>query len=474
MTTLHNEETLAFVRLHREDDVRRLALAGDKYPTVDMPWALAQISGWQTARHKLPSWACQADVVYPPHLNMEQCSSEQTARYKASLAASLIGAHRASDSRLVDLTGGFGVDFSWMARGFAQAVYVERNESLCQIARHNFQVLGLSHAEVVVGDAATYLQTMPPVAIRPTCCSADAVSSELASEVADVVSSETGSSSAIAAAPLSGSSSNRPATLIYLDPARRDANGHKVFGLEDCTPDVVSLCDALLERADAVMVKVSPMLDWHEAVRRLKNVSEVHIVSVANECKELLLVMAHTGQPLRVCCVNDSQTFCFTPADAPLSSSPSVAPSSCPLASSSSSPSASPSSGPSVAPQEKSYLLVPNSSVMKAGCFRQLEAAYGVPQLGIDAHLFVSSCPLADFPGRQFRILRTTSMNKRELRRAFEGITQANIAVRHFPLTADALRRRLKLKDGGDIYVFATTIGKDHCLLITEKHKSTI
>lgn len=427
MMTLYNEETLNFVSLHREDDVARLALAADRYPAVDMPWALAQISGWQTARRKLPTWAATDGICYPPHLNMEQCSSEQTARYKASLAERLAGTDNPEPSCLVDLTGGFGVDFSWMARGFAQAVYVERNETLCYLARHNFQTLGLSHAEVVAGDGTSYLQTLPL---------------------------------------LHGdeASATHTPTLIYLDPARRDANGHKVFGMEDCTPDVVGLCDALLLRADVVMVKVSPMLDWHEAVRRLKNVSEVHIVSVANECKELLLVMTHCRQPLRVVCVNDGQVFAFTPADALLQTSLAI-PSCASLSVTSSVPSSA---------SNAQYLLVPNSSVMKAGCFRHLEAVYGLPQLGADAHLFVSPRPVTGFPGRQFRIVRTTSMNKRELRKAFDGIAQANIAVRHFPLTAEALRRRLKLKDGGDIYVFATTLGKDHCLLITEKVNETV
>lgn len=402
---MKNEMTLQFVRDHLDDDVRRLAFLGDKHPEVDLPWALDQISGWQTARHKLPSWAACEGVVYPPHLNMEQCSSEPTARYKATLAACLMAGDGQVNCRLVDLTGGFGVDFSLMARGFTAATYVERNETLCQIARHNFPLLGLPQAEVVCGDGTSYLQSLPVTSL---------------------------------------SASRRERVLIYLDPARRDSQGRKVFGMEDCTPDVVSLADALLQRADAVMVKLSPMLDWHEAVRKLPHVVEVHIVSVANECKELLLVMTREARPLRVVCVNDGQAFSYL-----VSATPSV-----------------------VAPppsQDARYLLVPNSSVMKAGCFRELEMAFGVPQLGADAHLFVSRNPIPDFPGRQFHVLQVTSMNKRELRQAFQGVNQANIAVRHFPLTAEALRRRLKLKDGGNLYVFATTVGRDHRLFLTEK-----
>lgn len=404
-TNMKNEATLEFVRLHREDDVRRLAFAVDKHPDVDMPWALDQIMGWQTARRKLPSWAACEGVVYPPHLNMEQCSSEHTARYKADLAARLVGVRPGGNSRLVDLTGGFGVDFSLMARNFTEATYVERNEALCPIARHNFTLLGLSHAEVVCGDGTQYLQSMPVADNR-----------------------------------LSPSTS----TLIYLDPARRDNHGRKVFGMEECTPDVVSLADALLQRADVVLVKLSPMLDWHEAVRKLRHVVEVHIVSVANECKELLLVLSLEERPLRVFCANDEQRFCYLVSDAPHADMPCSSPSA-------------------------SYLLVPNSSVMKAGCFREIEATFGVPQISADAHLFLSENPLPEFPGRQFHILQVTSMNKRELRAAFQGVSQANIAVRHFTLTADALRHRLKLKDGGNLYVFATTVGKEHRLFLTEK-----
>ncbi len=405
---MKNEATLLFVRHHREDDVRRLAFAGDKHPDVDLTWALDQISGWQTARHKLPSWAACEGVVYPPHLNMEQCSSEFTGRYKADLAARLVGGHNKCDCRLVDLTGGFGVDFSLMARAFTAATYVERNEALCRIARYNFPLLGLPQAEVVCGDGTQYLQSMPPV---PSLMPSDS------------------------------------RTLIYLDPARRDNHGRKVFGMEDCTPDVVTLGDALLQRADVVMVKLSPMLDWHDAVRKLPCVTEVHIVSVANECKELLLVMTREERPLRVVCVNDQQVFSYLAEGVP-------------------------SAAPQSLPVRPNVLLVPNSSVMKAGCFRELETVFGMPQIGADAHLFVADAPVADFPGRQFRILRTTSMNKRELREAFQGVGQANIAVRHFPLTADALRRRLKLKDGGRLYVFATTVGKEHRLFLTEKISS--
>ena len=201
-----------FIREHRHDDVRQLALQAARYPDIDMQQALQQIAGWQTACTKLPEWAATDGIVYPPRLSMEQCSSEATAKYKAKVLDP-------SPSTVIDLTGGFGVDFSYMARGFQKAVYVERQPHLCEAARHNFQLLGLENAEVVCGDGVEYLKNLPP--------------------------------------PFNAQSR----LTIYLDPARRDENGKKTYAISDCTPDVVALKDLLLEKAGRVMIKLSPMLD---------------------------------------------------------------------------------------------------------------------------------------------------------------------------------------------------------------------
>jgi len=256
-----SEATAVFIRKFADADVRQMALQGAKYPGVDLPFALDQIAGRQTARRKLPSWAAIEGIVYPPHLSMEQCSSEQTARYKAQISG--------SGDTMADLTGGFGVDFSFMAQGFQRAVYVERQEHLCDIARENFRLLGLRQAEVVCGDSVDYLQAMSPV------------------------------------------------DIIYLDPARRDSHGGRTYGISDCTPDVLSLRNLLTAKARRVLVKLSPMLDWRKAVGDIGEelVREVHIVSVANECKELLVVMEAEPTPDpspregRLVCVNDDSCF---------------------------------------------------------------------------------------------------------------------------------------------------------------------
>lgn len=399
--------TAEFIREYRERDVRQLALQANRFPDVDMPYALDQIQGWQIARRKLPKWAACDGVIFPPHLSMEQCSSEPTAQYKLNLAmewAEIVG----HASRMTDLTGGFGVDFSFTSYAFAAATYVERNEQLCHIVEHNLPLLGLNNATVVCADAVEYLSTV------------------------------------------------EPQTMLFLDPARRDEHGAKTVMLADCTPDVVQLLPKLLEKSRFTMLKLSPMLDWHKAMDDLQGtVREVHIVSVGGECKELLLVLSTVVESeLKVYCADlftasaPSFLFVYTPG------------SSAPVANS------------TFNIQHSTFLHEPNASIMKAGCFDELAAAYGVSPVSRNSHLFLSDEPVEDFPGRSFVVERVTTMNKGELRKALAGIEKANIATRNFPLTVAELRKRLKIKDGGDVYIFATTTAEgEHLLLISRKYR---
>ncbi len=399
--------TAEFIREYRERDIRQLALQANRFPDVDMPYALDQIQGWQIARRKLPKWAACDGVIFPPHLSMEQCSSEPTAQYKLNLAtewAERVG-HASS---MTDLTGGFGVDFSFTSCAFAAATYVERNEQLCHIVEHNLPLLGLDNATVVCADAVEYLSTV------------------------------------------------EPQTMLFLDPARRDEHGAKTVMLADCTPDVVQLLPKLLEKSRFTMLKLSPMLDWHKAVDDLQGtVREVHIVSVGGECKELLLVLSTVVESeLKVYCADlsiasdTSSLFGYTPG------------SSAPVANS------------TFNIQHSTFLHEPNASIMKAGCFDELAAAYGVSPVSRNSHLFLSDEPVEDFPGRSFVVERVTTMNKGELRKALAGIEKANIATRNFPLTVAELRKRLKIKDGGDVYIFATTTAEgEHLLLISRKYR---
>ena len=414
------EQTADFVAAHRTEDVRELALKSKRVEGLDLPLALDQIAGWQIACKKLPQWASCEGIIYPPHISMEQCSSQFTAQYKSEIAQTLLTPAvtvraRMSDSAesdtlvarssMVDLTGGFGVDFSYLARGFSQATYVERQRHLCDLAEHNMAALGLDQARIVCGDGVEYLRQMDPV------------------------------------------------DFIYLDPARRDEHGSRTYAIEDCTPNVLELRDLLLAKSQCTLVKLSPMLDWRKAVADFDGtVREVHIVATGNECKELLLVL---GQQVheepsapRVFCVNDNQRIDYD--------------------------SAAYTQGLRIGgkplPEAKNYLYEPNASIMKAGCFDLVEERFGVTQVGPSSHLFVSATPVADFPGRGFAIEAIGGMNKKDIKRLLNGTKQANIAVRNFPLTAPQLRKKLKLADGGPVYLFGTTMqGCDHVLLRTSK-----
>ena len=496
-TEIMNQATLDFIRQHQDDDVRQLAFLGSKYPEVDMPFALDQIRGRKMARVKLPRWASIDGIIYPPHISMEQCSSEQTALYKAELAARLLGLSPSSsengeekekesenasnlhlseicefagkgavdsefakneatckkqqilteskenvneikgephggdfseETGFVDLTGGFGVDFSYIAsRLGVKSMYVERQAHLCEAAKENFGRLGLKNAIVKNGDGIEVLHSF--------ASKKEAAASESLGITEDQ--------------PQSLLKTNLGLKLIFIDPARRDDAGNKVVSLKDCTPDVTLLQEEMLLKADYVIIKLSPMLDWHRAVSELNCVQEVHIISVNNECKELLLVLsARNMGNLRIYCVNDAQSFVCDESDME-TSSVKIAPSTL---------------------EEMQYLYEPNASLMKAGCFGVLSGRYDARMLSKNSHLFVSQAPIEAFPGRSFRIIAISSFNKKELKRHLSGITKANISTRNFPLSVAELRKRLKLKDGGETYIFATTLSDEsHVLMITKK-----
>ena len=435
-----NQATQDFIRQHQDEDVRQLAFLGSKYPEVDMPFALDQIRGRKMARVKLPRWASLEGIIYPPHISMEQCSSESTALYKAELAARLLGLPVSSSGtemkaeneiEFVDLTGGFGVDFSYIAaRLGVKSMYVERQAHLCEAAKENFGRLGLKNAIVKNGDGIEVLHSFLPKK--------------------DDAASTDDSLGITYDQPLSLLKTKLGLKLIFIDPARRDGAGNKVVSLKDCTPDVTVLQEEMLSKADYVIIKLSPMLDWHRAISELSHVREVHIISVSNECKELLLVLSarNMGENLRIYCINDAQSFVCDELDME-ASQVKIAPS--PL-------------------EEMQYLYEPNASLMKAGSFSVLSDRYDARMLSKNSHLFVSQAPIEAFPGRSFRIIAVSSFNKKELKRHLSGITKANIATRNFPLSVAELRKRLKLKDGGETYIFATTLSDEsHVLVITEK-----
>jgi len=300
---------------------------------------------------------------------------------------------------LVDLTGGFGIDCSYMAKRFSSVIYVERNQNLSAVAQHNFKVLGLNHIEVRCDDATSFLLKMPKV------------------------------------------------DCIYLDPARRDNYGRKTVSVVDCEPDVSALQEGLFEHSPLVLIKYSPMLDLSLALQSFQNVTEVHVVSVDNECKELLFKLERDTdeKELKIVCVNlkkDGQNlFSFTKKEEESSS--------CRLADS-----------------VQKYLYEPNVSLLKGGAYRLLTQRFPVSKLDVNTHLYTSNEYLADFPGRAFEVESSFQMNKSELKQGLVGMKMANLTVRNFPQTVAELRSRLKLKEGGDVYLFAATLKGDRRLMI--------
>lgn len=384
----------AFIAQNQDADIRALALG--KIPDgIDLQYCLQQIAGQQTANKKLPLWAKTDGIIYPARVSLEQCSSEQTAHYKQQLVERLLPEKR---PKMVDLTGGFGIDFSFLAKLFDESDYVERDKHLCEIAHHNFPLLGLPKAKIHNKSCEDFVDEMGNYCI------------------------------------------------IYLDPSRRDADGRKVVALNDCSPNIEALQDKLLGHAPIVIVKLSPMLDIQDTLRRLHSVSEVHVVSVGGECKEILLVLSRLKNSTKYICTNITtqvQTFCTETRDAE----------------------------PVIATLPERFLYEPNASILKAGVQNVLCQEFGIGKLHSFSHLFTSAHFIAKFPGRTFLIEDYCSFAKKDLKRLLAGINQCNLTIRNFPSSVAELRKRLKLREGGDCYLFATTLSDgSHALLRCRPH----
>jgi hypothetical protein len=381
-------ELNGFIKAHENDDVHELALHAKLYPEIDIQTAIRQIAGRKTAKVKIPGWYANESIIYPQHISIEQSSSEETARYKAALAGG---------NNMVDLTGGMGVDFSFMAAGFAKSVYVEQQPELTKIAEHNFKALRLENVSVENADSQSYLQKMPP------------------------------------------------ADLIYIDPARRNPAGQKTVRIEDCTPDILEIENLLDEKSRQTMIKLSPMLDIALAVKSLAHLSNIHIISCNNECKELLFIKNRTAKELHYHCANiqkgKTDIFSFTREQEDLA----VA---------------------KYARQPKNYLYEPNPSIMKAGAYKYISTYFDIEKLHPNSHLYTSDSLAGEFHGRSFTIENIYTLNKKDIRLYLNCIGQANITTRTFPLTVQELRKRTGIKEGGDTYIFATTLADEKKVLL--------
>lgn len=395
--------TAEFISLHATDDVRSLALQASRYKGIDMTYALTQIAALQTARRKLPSWAAIEGIEWPDRLPMEQCSSEATARIKQQIVARLIPAQQLSE--MADLTGGLGVDFSFISRLFQRSTYIEKNVNLCHIAEKNFKLLGLSNFSIINGEAHDVLHQI-------------------------------------------GSCS-----LIYIDPARRLKSGSRAYALSDCQPDLGQLLPEIMAKSLWLMAKLSPMLDLKAVATSLAPyLCELHIIESEGECKELLALCSskkNEGEPNVVCHTpQGEQSFPLIECgQRPRNVIESENIDSC------------------------KFIFLPHKSVAKAQPFGWLARQYGATMLAPDSHIYLSPHAIATFPGRQFELCSVILLSSPKLRQAMKQMASANIAVRNFPLTADQLRRKLRLSDGGPNYIFGTTSASGkHLLLICRKY----
>ncbi|HOH95645.1 MAG: SAM-dependent methyltransferase [Paludibacteraceae bacterium] len=352
-----------------------------------------QLEGKAIANIKIPSWAAIDNIKYPKRLSMEQCSSEYTAKYKANLVQ--------GDS-FTDLTGGFGVDFAFMSQSFKKATYNEQNTDLFNIANHNFKLLQLNNVQTINYDAIEYLNS-----IKKQNC-------------------------------------------IYIDPARRSKSGRKMIRLEDCEPDLTQIKDKLLSKCDTLIVKLSPMLDMDAALKNLPETSDIHVISIKNECKELIFVLQTNNEhaSTQIHCVNILEKPCFTFTKDEEKNAQSFF--SMPL----------------------KYLYEPNSSILKAGAFKMVGIKYNAYKLHINSHLYTSKELIDSFPGRCFEIMEICSAHKNKLKH----IQKANLAIRNFPSSVDELQKKIGIKDGGELYLFATTIldGSKNILVCKKVNKNDI
>lgn len=357
-------------------DVSKIAFKGSPFEEISARELAQQLSGKATAKRKLPHWFNNRDIIYPPKLNLEQSSSEKTAEYKAGLV---------SGKSLLDLTGGFGIDSFFFAQKLEKVIHTELDPDLSELVAHNFKILGAKNITPIAGDGLEFLKNL-----------------------------------------------NEKLDWIYIDPSRRSDSGGRVFLLSDCLPNVPENLDLFWNKSRNLLIKTSPLLDLKAGLRELTGVSEIHIVAVENEVKELLWVLKKDpSEALKIVTVDLKKTkdqFFSAIFGQDLAENFTT-----PLR----------------------YLYEPNAAIMKSGLFAELEQSLDLQKLHPNSHLF-SSNELKDFPGRRFEVLDVIPFKKKQLRSSLK-FEKAHIATRNFPESVASLRKQLKIKDGGSTYLFFTT-----------------
>ena len=384
---------MAFIQAHLSDDPDRLLLSASRYPEIDMPFVVAQITARRQIKEKLPTWYQQEQLLFPAKIAAEQCSSEQTALYKQQLVT--------EGDTLCDLTGGLGIDSYYFSRRVKQVYYIERFPSYCEVARANMATLGAQNVAVLEGDSTQWLDQLPAI------------------------------------------------DVFYVDPARRGEGNKRMFALSDCEPDLTQLLPRLLAKAPRVIAKLSPMADLRQTLALLPTTQAIHILSVKNECKELLFVIGREPREsaVPIHCVHLTKQAasdeCFV----------------CSLE-------AEQQAASHLATTLRRYLYEPNASVLKAGAFKQVACQFPVEKLQVSSHLYTSDHYLDRFPGRRFEVDEVIPFHSKSCKQLAGQSLQANVTTRNFPLTVEALRKKCRIREGGDIYLFATTGPKEEKLLI--------
>ena len=424
--------TQEYIKQHRNDDVYRLALA--KTPEgVDLQYALQQISAYQILTKKVPSWAECDELIFPRQLSLEQSSSELTARYKAELIKEFMGNQPFTH---IDLTGGMGIDCYFIAQHTKNSHYVELNPELCQIAQHNFTHLN-PNISVHNTTAEEFLNQSTEHRVQSTEYKVQITDNSIAEEAKNT--------------------NSQLSTLIYLDPARRGDHGQKLVSIADCQPNVIELLPQMFALTDKVVVKLSPMLDITRAIGELPHIEKLYVISVGNECKELLLfINKNYTDDTQICAINlNSQQSTDDGQQTTVNTS---------LLTGTLANEASLTI--SHARAVGKYLYEPYAAHLKSGLYKTIAQQYGCEKLHQHSHLYTSAELNLDFPGRRFEVKEVVPFDKKSAKALFKSLTKANLTTRNFPLTVSELRTQYKIKDGGETYIFATTLYDDSKVLV--------
>ncbi len=432
-----DEATWQFIDAHIDEDVNKLALQKSKFKDIDVEFAIRQIHGRQKTRAKLPYFGAIPRFVFPPSLALEQCSSEKTARYKSLVINNMIrrdGACPVSIGNVSELC----------CRNVPWRISTENDTELCRRdAMHcvSTEKNGKTFADLTGGfgiDTLSFAQIFPSchyVEPQRQLCDIMAYNSQLL-HLDHIQIHQTTMEDFLQGMD--------EMDVIYADPSRRDTHGVRVVGLEDCSPNILQYKDILLQRSRLLMLKLSPMLDVKRALAQLPETFEVHVVAVDGECKELLFLLGkEKAEDVKFVAVNLKkdlcEKFCFTMLEEL-------------------------EALPSYADEVKKYLYEPNAAILKAGAFKSVAVRYGLEKLHPHTHLYTSDILLDTFPGRCFQVGHVFSV--KEAMSLKNEVSKANVSVRNFPLSADELRRKLKLADGGEVYLYGTTVDQDRKLVI--------